>query len=77
MTTASSSRSGDVRPGLLGGALVGGPSQGDQVQVSVEDAVAALDPDRWEIVVAEERPRAVAGAGIDAVIRARNDEADD
>jgi 2-polyprenyl-3-methyl-5-hydroxy-6-metoxy-1,4-benzoquinol methylase len=42
-----------------------------QVQVSVESAVAALDPLRWELIVAEERPRAVAGTGVDAVIRAR------
>jgi hypothetical protein len=42
-----------------------------QEQVSVESAVAALDPRRWELVVAEERPRAVAGTGVDAVIRAR------
>ena len=42
-----------------------------QVQISVEEARAALDPRRWELVVAEERPRAVAGSGVDAVIRAR------
>jgi SAM-dependent methyltransferase len=42
-----------------------------QVQVSVEAAVAALDPSGWEIVVAEDRPRAAAGTGVDAVIRAR------
>ncbi len=42
-----------------------------QVQVSVESAVAALDPRHWELVVAEERPRPVAGTGVDAVIRAR------
>jgi SAM-dependent methyltransferase len=42
-----------------------------QVQVSVEAAVAALDPRRWEFVVAEDRPRAAAGTGVDAVIRAR------
>jgi SAM-dependent methyltransferase len=42
-----------------------------QVQVSVEAAVASLEPSTWEIVVAEERPRAVAGSGVDAVIRAR------
>jgi 2-polyprenyl-3-methyl-5-hydroxy-6-metoxy-1,4-benzoquinol methylase len=42
-----------------------------QVQVSVEAAVAALDSKLWELVVAEERPRAVAGTGVDAVIRAR------
>jgi hypothetical protein len=41
------------------------------VQVSVEDALAALDRERWEIVVAEERPRTVAATGVDAVIRAR------
>ncbi len=40
-----------------------------QVQVSVEEAVAALAG--WELVVAEDRPRAVAGSGVDAVIRAR------
>lgn len=42
-----------------------------QVQVSVEEAAAALDPIAWELVVAEERPRAVAGTGVDAVIVAR------
>jgi 2-polyprenyl-3-methyl-5-hydroxy-6-metoxy-1,4-benzoquinol methylase len=42
-----------------------------QVQVSVEAAVAALDTSVWELVVAEERPRAVSGTGVDAVIRAR------
>jgi 2-polyprenyl-3-methyl-5-hydroxy-6-metoxy-1,4-benzoquinol methylase len=42
-----------------------------QVQVSVEDAVAALDSEVWDLVVAEERPRAAAGTGVDAVIRAR------
>jgi SAM-dependent methyltransferase len=42
-----------------------------QVQVSVEEAVAALDPARWEFVVAEDRPRAMAGTGVDAVICAR------
>jgi 2-polyprenyl-3-methyl-5-hydroxy-6-metoxy-1,4-benzoquinol methylase len=41
-----------------------------QVQVSLEAAGAALDPERWELVVAEERPRAVAGTGVDAVVRA-------
>jgi len=57
--------------------MVGHHPAGDQVQVSVEDAVAALDPGRWEIVVAEERPRATAGSGVDAVTCARNDGADD
>jgi len=42
-----------------------------QVQVSVESALAALDPDEWEPVVAEERPRPVAATGVDAVIRAQ------
>lgn len=42
-----------------------------QVQVSVEAAAAALDSKGWDLVVAEERPRAVAGTGVDAVIRAR------
>lgn len=53
------------------------PATGDataaagQVQVSVEAALAALDAGRWEPIVAEERPRPVAGTGVDAVIRAR------
>jgi hypothetical protein len=41
-----------------------------QVQVSVSDAVEALDPREWRVVVAEERPRTVAGTGVDAVVRA-------
>lgn len=42
-----------------------------QIQVSVENATAALDPHRWELIVAEDHPRPVAGTGVDAVIRAR------
>jgi SAM-dependent methyltransferase len=42
-----------------------------QVQVSVKSAVAALESDQWEVVVAENRQRAAAGSGVDAVIRAR------
>jgi hypothetical protein len=41
------------------------------VQVSIDTAVSALDPGRWEPNVAEDRPRAAAGADVDAVIRAR------
>ena len=41
-----------------------------QVQVTVGDAVGALDGGGWDLVVAEERPRAVAGSGVDAVVRA-------
>jgi hypothetical protein len=37
----------------------------------VQAALAALDPRQWEFVVAEDRPRAAAGTGVDAVIRAR------
>ena len=43
----------------------------NQVQVSVEAAGAALDSTVWDFVVAEERPRAATGIGVDAVIRAR------
>ena len=43
----------------------------DQVQVSVDVATAALDLGRWDRIVAEDRPRAVAGTGVDAVICAR------
>jgi 2-polyprenyl-3-methyl-5-hydroxy-6-metoxy-1,4-benzoquinol methylase len=41
-----------------------------QVQVSV-DAAAALDAREWTLITAEERPRAIAGTGVDAVIHAR------
>jgi SAM-dependent methyltransferase len=40
-----------------------------QIQISVEEAVAALHPARWEILIAEERPRQAAGTGVDAVVR--------
>jgi 2-polyprenyl-3-methyl-5-hydroxy-6-metoxy-1,4-benzoquinol methylase len=43
-----------------------------QVQVTVEAALNALDSgSRWEVVVAEDRPRPIAGSGVDAVIRVR------
>ncbi|MDQ3630716.1 MAG: class I SAM-dependent methyltransferase [Actinomycetota bacterium] len=43
----------------------------DQVQVSVDIVVAELRSDRWEVLVAEDRPREVAGSGVDAVVHAR------
>ena len=46
------------------------PAAGQQ-QISVQATVAALDPRRWEYLVAEDRPRAVVGSGVDAVIFAR------
>jgi 2-polyprenyl-3-methyl-5-hydroxy-6-metoxy-1,4-benzoquinol methylase len=42
-----------------------------QVQVTLEAAVAVLDVAHWELSIAERRPRAVAGSGVDAVICAR------
>ena len=42
-----------------------------QVQVSVDIALATLEPGRWQVVVAEDRPREVAGSGVDAVVHAR------
>lgn len=42
-----------------------------QMQVSVDTATAALDSADWELIVAEDRPRAAAGTGVDAVIHAR------
>jgi hypothetical protein len=42
-----------------------------QVQVSVDTVLAALEPDRWEVVVAEDRRREMAGSGVDAVVHAR------
>jgi SAM-dependent methyltransferase len=42
-----------------------------QVQVSVDNAVAVLDHEQWDMVVAEERARAIAASGVDAVICAR------
>lgn len=41
-----------------------------QVQVTVGAAMAALDPQRWTLDIAEEQPRAAAGSGFDAVVRA-------
>jgi hypothetical protein len=41
-----------------------------QDQVSGPEALAALDPHDWDIVLAEERPRAAIGTGVDAVVRA-------
>ncbi len=45
------------------------PAAGQQ-QVSVGVTVAALDPGQWKVLVAEDRARAAAGTGVDAVIRA-------
>jgi hypothetical protein len=42
-----------------------------QLHVSVDRATAVLDPNRWTILVAEDRPRSMAGTGVDAVIRGR------
>jgi SAM-dependent methyltransferase len=69
-----------VAPGgtlLLVGHLPVDPATGEaspaagQVQVTVDAALAVLDPERWEVLVAEDRPRAAAGTGADALIRAR------
>jgi SAM-dependent methyltransferase len=68
-----------VAPGgtiLLVGHLPVDPATGrptpaaGQVQVTVDEAVGALDPDHWQVVVAEDRPRAAVGTGVDAVVRA-------
>lgn len=62
---------------LMVGHLPVDPVTGDptpaagQVQVSVDDVVSALGRDRWEFVIAENRERAAAGSGADAVIRAQ------
>lgn len=45
-----------------------------QVQVSLKTAKCVLDTDRWDLLVAEERPRTATGSGVDAVIRARRRE---
>ena len=34
------------------------------------EAVEALDQDEWQVAVAKERRRAVAGTGVDAVVQA-------
>lgn len=41
-----------------------------QTQVSVDEAIEALDPHEWQVVVAEDRPRAAVGTGVDAAVRA-------
>lgn len=67
-----------VAPGgtlLLVGHLPVDPTTGrptaaaGQVQVTVPEALEALDPDTWQVVVAEERSRPD-GSGADAVVRA-------
>lgn len=45
-----------------------------QVQTCVEQALAALHPAHWEILMAEERPRQAAGTCVDAVLRAMTRE---
>ena len=42
-----------------------------QVQVTVDAARSVLGEERWELLVAEERRRTVAGSGSDAVVWAR------
>jgi SAM-dependent methyltransferase len=42
-----------------------------QVQVTVQAAAAVLDVPQWELLIAEDRARAVAGSGDDAVICAQ------
>jgi SAM-dependent methyltransferase len=42
-----------------------------QVQVSLDAVTPVLDTDHWELIVAEDRPRAAGHSGVDAVIRAR------
>jgi len=68
-----------VAPGgslLMVGHLPVDPETGEptmaagQVQVGVGDVVDILDPEDWSVVVAEERRRAAAGSGVDAVVRA-------
>jgi SAM-dependent methyltransferase len=46
------------------------PAAGQQ-QVSVEQAIAALDPNHWTFSTAEDRQRPQVGTGVDAVILAR------
>lgn len=43
-------------------------------QVSVHEAIEAFDPHEWAVVLAEDRPRAAAGTGVDAVVRATRRE---
>jgi SAM-dependent methyltransferase len=45
-------------------------SAAGQLQVSVEEGLAALDPEHWTVVAAEDRPRNTVGSGVDAVIQA-------
>ena len=68
-----------VAPGgtlLLVGHRPIGPATGaptpaaGQAQVSVDEAVEALDPHEWDIAVAEALPRAAVGSGADSVVRA-------
>jgi SAM-dependent methyltransferase len=52
--------------------LTGAPTPAaGQVQVSTDIATAALDPTCWTLILAEDRPRAAAGTGVDDVTHAR------
>lgn len=42
-----------------------------QVQISVDTTLAALDRRRWESIVSEDRPRAIASTCVDAMVCAR------
>lgn len=68
-----------VAPGgtlLLVGHLPVDPATGrptpaaGQVQVTVPEALEVLETPEWHVVLAEERLRAAAGSGVDAVVRA-------
>jgi hypothetical protein len=41
-----------------------------QVQISVDESIEALESQEWQNLVAEDRPRAAVGTGVDAVVRA-------
>ncbi len=49
----------------------GNATAANQQQVSLEEAKAALNPNDWEFIVAEERQRKITSTGVDAVIRVR------
>ena len=68
---------GDLRPGLAldagcghGAEAIWLAASGWQVTAVDFSLGAALDSRGWDIVVAQERPRAAVGTGVDAVVRA-------
>jgi hypothetical protein len=65
-----------LRPACMGWGLAAAPGAAGpvvrvaagHVQISVDATPAALGRSRWELILAEDRPWAIAGTGVEAVV---------